>query len=176
MLGMTRLRQVPLPIFNEPGKSVVRSFSVWCLTSPKKVNSVVFTFRESENVRELQCVPFSYFVYLARKSDKIIPSRRFFEKRACCSKYLTSVKKQDHSRRSIVNEYGATNSKLNDVYSIVLTSTKPHEERSEPFSFFKPEHEKAKTMLKLDFMFESSTKRITKPKDKISCLNQAGNW
>ena len=121
-------------------------------------------FRESENVRELQCVPFSYFVYLARKSDKIIPSRRFFEKRAWCSKYLTSVKKQDHSRRSIVHEYGATNSKLNDVYSDVLTSTIPHEERSEPFSFFKPEHEKAKTMLEPDFMFAFGTKPLTKPK------------
>ena len=77
---------------------------------------------------------------------------------------LTSVKKQDHSRRSIVNEYGATNSKLNDVYSCVLTSTKPHEERSEPFSFFKPEHEKAKTMLEPDFMFSFGTKPLTKPK------------
>ena len=63
------------------------------------------------------------------------------------------MKKQGHSRRSIVYEYGATNNKLNDVYTDVLTSTKPHEERSEPFSFFKPEHEKAKTMLIPDFMF-----------------------
>ena len=148
-------------------------------------------FRESENVRELQCVPFSYFVYLARKRDKIIPSRRSFENEHDALG-LTSVKKQDHSRRSIVHEYGATNIKLNDVYSIVLTSMKPHEERSEPFSFFKPEHEKAKTMLepdfmfafgtkpltkpkRLDFMFESGTKLITKPKDQISCLNRARN-
>ena len=86
-----------------------------------------------------------------------------------------SVKKQDHSRRSIAHEYGATNNKLNDVYTKVLTSTKPHEERSEPFSFFKPEHEKAKTMLKPDFMFESGTKPITKPEDQILCLNQARN-
>ena len=85
------------------------------------------------------------------------------------------MKKQDHSRRSIVHEYGATNSKLNDVYSNVLTSTKPHEERSEPFSFFKPELEKVKTMLKLDFIFESGMKPITKPKDQISCLNWAQN-
>ena len=35
--------------------------------------------------------------------------------RAWCSKFLTSVKKQGHSHRSIVYEYGATNSKLNDV-------------------------------------------------------------
>ena len=125
-------------------------------------------FREFENVRKLECVPFSYFVYLARKSDKIIPSRRSFGKRAWCSKCLTSVKKQDHSHRSIVHEYGATNSKLNDVYSNVLTSTKPHEERSEPFSFFKPEHEKAKTMLKPDFMFTFGMKPLTKPKDPIS--------
>ena len=82
MLGITRLRQVPSPIFNEPGESVVRSFTVLFLTSPEKVNSVVFMFRESENIRKLQCVPFSYFVYLARKRDKIIPSRRSFEKRA----------------------------------------------------------------------------------------------
>ena len=77
-------------------------------------------------------------------------------------------------------------------YSEVLTSTKPHEERSEPFSFFKPEHEKVKTMLepdfmfafgtkpltkpkRPDFMFESGTKLITKPEDQISCLNQARN-
>ena len=75
-----------------------------------------------------------------------------------------SVKKQGHSRRSIVCEYGATNSKLNDVYTKFLTSTKPHEERSEPFSFFKPEHEKEKTVLKPDFMFTLGTKLITKPK------------
>ena len=168
MLGMTHLRQVPLPIVNEPGKSVVRSFSVYYLTSPKKVNSVVFMFRESENIRRLQCVPFLYFVHLAQKRDKIIPSRRSFEKRAWCSMFLTSVKKQGHSRRSIVHEYGATNSKLNDVYSCVLTSTKPHEERSEPFSFFKPEHEKVKTMLELDFMFAFGTKPLTKPKNPIS--------
>ena len=43
-------------------------------------------------------------------------------------------------------------------------STKPHEERSEPFSFFKLEHEKEKTMLKPDFMFALGTKLITKPK------------
>ena len=74
------------------------------------------------------------------------------------------MKKQDHSRRSIVHKYGATNSKLNDVYSNVLTSTKPHEERSKHFSFFKPEHEKVKTMLKPDFMFAFGTKPLTKPK------------
>ena len=102
------------------------------------------------------------------------------------------MKKQGHSHRSIVYEYGVTNNKLNEIYTKVLTSTKPHEERSEPFPFFKPEHEKAKTMLKLDFMFasgtkpltkpkrpdfmfESGTKLITKPKDQISCLNQARN-
>ena len=73
------------------------------------------------------------------------------------------MKKQGHLCRSIVREYGATNSKLNDVYTKVLTSTKPHEERSEPFSFFKPEHEKVKTMLKPDFMFAFGTKPLTKP-------------
>ena len=79
MLGVTRLRQVPSPIFNEPSESVVRPFTVLFLTSTEKVNSVVFMFRESENIRKLQCVPFSYVVYLARKRDKIIPSRRSFE-------------------------------------------------------------------------------------------------
>ncbi len=49
-------------------------------------------------------------------------------------------------------------------------STKPHEECLEPFSFFKPEHEKEKTMLKLDFMFESGTKPVTKPENPISDL------
>ena len=74
------------------------------------------------------------------------------------------MKEQDHSRCSIVCEYGATNNKINDIYTEVLTSTKPHEEHSEAFSFFKPEHEKAKTMLKPNFMFAFGTKPLTKPK------------
>ena len=70
-----------------------------------------------------------------------------------------SVKKQGHLRRSIVHEYGVMNSKINDVYSKVLTSTKPHEERSESFSFFKPEHEKVKNMLKLFFILLNRLKK-----------------
>ena len=67
MLGMTHLRQVLSPIFNEPGKSVVWSFTALFLMSPEKVNLVVFMFRESENIRRLQWDSFFVFFLLGLK-------------------------------------------------------------------------------------------------------------
>ena len=110
---------------------------------------------------------FCIFSTWLEKEIKLYQADVSSKNQAWCSKFFMSVKKKDHSRRSIVHEYGATNSKLNDIYSNVLTSTKPHEECSEPFSFFKPEHEKVKTVLKLDFMFTLGTKLITKPKTRF---------
>ena len=58
MLGITHLRRVLSPIFYELGESVVRPFTVLFLTSPQKVNSVVFTLESLKTEEDSEDVLF----------------------------------------------------------------------------------------------------------------------